>query len=309
MSLTSGFFNSLNGDRKYNADDISSMFDGIITDGIIKNHGEAFAVTANSGNTINIGSGRAWHNHTWTNNDSTMVLITSPADSSLDRIDAVVLEINKSDEVRSNSIKIIAGTPAASPTNPTLTNTIDVLQLPLAYILRPAGSTAVSQANITSMIGTESCPYARPIIDEVEMTEAYTGLKESIPNIVTIECMGTCFDEDGEDMGKHVAEVTLPEGFNSRNCVVLSVMYGTTASTNIDFNDALGWHQGPSSHPNDGYHITYDIRTEFLIGRPLDGSDEPIDNILEVRPYGHDDHEMDYPTTNIFYKITLMKIK
>ena len=35
MSLTSGFYNSLDGDRTYNAEQMSELFDGIINDGIL----------------------------------------------------------------------------------------------------------------------------------------------------------------------------------------------------------------------------------------------------------------------------------
>lgn len=32
MAVTYGFFNSVNGDRKYNADQMSSYFEGLVTD-------------------------------------------------------------------------------------------------------------------------------------------------------------------------------------------------------------------------------------------------------------------------------------
>ena len=45
MGQKSGFFNSVNGDRRYNAEDIGRMFDGIIRDGVFANYKEAFAFT------------------------------------------------------------------------------------------------------------------------------------------------------------------------------------------------------------------------------------------------------------------------
>ena len=39
MALTYGFYNSLNGDRKYNAMDISRLFDGLIKDGVFMSIG------------------------------------------------------------------------------------------------------------------------------------------------------------------------------------------------------------------------------------------------------------------------------
>lgn len=46
MSVTYGFYNSLNGDRKYNAEQVSSLFDGLIIDGVFASIGTAFAVKA-----------------------------------------------------------------------------------------------------------------------------------------------------------------------------------------------------------------------------------------------------------------------
>ena len=74
MALTYGFYNSKNGDRKYDAVAMSRMFDGIIRDGVISAYGKTFEVTVNSGNKINVDTGRAWFDHTWTLNDTIKVL-------------------------------------------------------------------------------------------------------------------------------------------------------------------------------------------------------------------------------------------
>ena len=47
MAFSYGFYNSLNGDRKYDSEDLSRMFDGIIYDGVIGAVGDTFAVKAN----------------------------------------------------------------------------------------------------------------------------------------------------------------------------------------------------------------------------------------------------------------------
>lgn len=68
--LTSGFFDSYDGDRKYNALDMSSIFDGIINEGVYASIGDRFTLSIKSGLKILVGSGRAWLNHTWTLNDA-----------------------------------------------------------------------------------------------------------------------------------------------------------------------------------------------------------------------------------------------
>ena len=44
MPITSGFYNSVNGDRVYDADQFGSLFDGIISEGIFPNVGDKFFV-------------------------------------------------------------------------------------------------------------------------------------------------------------------------------------------------------------------------------------------------------------------------
>lgn len=167
MSLTYGFYNSLNGDRKYDAEQLSSIFDGIIGDGVFATVGSAMAVTAYSGLTVRVGTGRAWFDHTWTLNDTLLPLTAEESDVLMDRIDAVVLEVDHNEGVRANSIKIVKGTPASTPTNPTMADADLVHQYPLCYIYRAANSTEITQADITNAIGTTECPFVTGILDVI----------------------------------------------------------------------------------------------------------------------------------------------
>ena len=165
MSVTSGFFNSLNGDRRYNAEQMSAIFNGIIRDGIFASVGKAFTVESDTGNTIKVSEGRAWFNSTWVNNDASLYLPAELSEVLLNRYDAVVLEIDHTESVRAASIKIIKGTPASTPQYPTMAHTTHLHQYPLAYIYRKANSTEITQADITSMIGTSSAPYVTGILE------------------------------------------------------------------------------------------------------------------------------------------------
>ena len=169
MSVTSGFFNSLNGDRKYNAEQMSAIFNGIINDGVFANIGTAFAVNATTGLDLTVGIGRAWFNSAWLYNDTILPLEAEESELVLNRYDAVVIEINHTDAVRSGSIKIVKGTPASSPTYPTMVHQDRVDQYPLAYIYRAAGSTEITQANITNKVGTSDCPYITGILQTVNI--------------------------------------------------------------------------------------------------------------------------------------------
>lgn len=171
MSVSSGFFNSLNGDRKYNAAQMSAIFDGLIIDGVFASIGTAFAVKAAGGLTVNVGIGKAWFDHTWTVNDSILPMTAPEAEVLLDRIDAVVLEVNGTESVRENTIKFVKGNPSSAPSKPTLTNEGNVHQYPLCYIYRKYGTAVINQADITPMVGTESTPFVTGILQTISLDE------------------------------------------------------------------------------------------------------------------------------------------
>ena len=171
MSVSSGFFNSLNGDRKYNAAQMSAIFDGLIIDGVFASIGTAFAVKAAGGLTVNVGVGKAWFDHTWTVNDSILPMTAPEAEVLLDRIDAVVLEVNETESVRENTIKFVKGNPSSAPSRPTLTNEGNVHQYPLCYIYRKYGTAVINQADITPMVGTESTPFVTGILQTISLDE------------------------------------------------------------------------------------------------------------------------------------------
>lgn len=168
MSLTYGFYNSLNGDRKYDATQFGSMFDGLISDGVFATIGEAFIVTSGGGLLLKVGTGKAWFNRTWTLNDSVLAITAPASEVVLDRIDAIVLDIDSRDAVRENSIKYVTGTPSSTPTRPTMVSEEDHWQYPLCYITRAGASTEIVAANIENAVGTEATPFVIGFLKSID---------------------------------------------------------------------------------------------------------------------------------------------
>lgn len=169
MALTCGFFNSVDGDRKYDATQFASLFDGVITDGVVAAVGDFFATTPGGGMVVNVGSGRAWFNRTWTYNDAKIPLTLDASDLLYDRIDAVVLEIDTSVTVRDNSIKVVKGVVAQDPVKPTLTNEGNIHQYALSYIRVKAGSIEIGAEDITINVGQTDCPFVTSIVETPEL--------------------------------------------------------------------------------------------------------------------------------------------
>lgn len=171
MSFASGFFNSVDHDRLYDATDISRLFDGLIRDGIFASIGDCLVVKQSNQMNVTVGTGRAWFNHTWSYNDALYPVTIPPSEILMDRIDAIVLEINSVESVRANSIKLIKGTPASTPTKPVLTNTKEVHQYPLAYVTVGKEVTSIRQADIENCVGTSACPFVTGILEVISIEQ------------------------------------------------------------------------------------------------------------------------------------------
>ena len=182
MALTYGFYDSLNHDRLYNAQQMSAIFDGIINDGVFMSVGNQLHTVAGSGMQVIVKSGRAWFNSTWTLNDQEYPLTISAADVLLTRIDAVVLEVNSEQATRANSLKIVKGTPASTPAKPTLTNTSTVHQHALAYVTVAKNTTAITNSMIEIVVGKTETPYVTAILQTTDITDLFNQWEDYFQN-------------------------------------------------------------------------------------------------------------------------------
>ena len=171
MSLTGGFFNSKDHDRRYNAESISRLFDGIIEDGVYETYGDKFIVRQASGMDVKIGTGRAWFDHCWIHNDAKYRITIDSSEVVLDRIDTIVIDVDHSTPVRAVSFKVVRGIPASSPVAAELVNDEDHKQHPICRILVKAGATEITDANITNLVGTSECPFVIGVLKVLKADE------------------------------------------------------------------------------------------------------------------------------------------
>lgn len=172
-NLTYGFYNASeydvttqSYDREYTAEQLSSIFDGVITDGVYAGIGDQFNVSPSSGFNVIIGTGRAWFEHTWSYNSApdNSITLSNPVEGR-DRIDAVVLQIDASN--RTNMFSVISGTPfdptaypsgtSTDPVKPKLRNDSEHPErdhcYPLAYIRVRTGSSSIQDTDIENAVG------------------------------------------------------------------------------------------------------------------------------------------------------------
>jgi len=180
MSVTYGFFNSVNGDRTYNADQISNYFLKLISNGVFATPSNSMQVQAATGMNINVSAGWGFINCKWINNDAAYSLQLDAADSILNRIDRIVLHLDSSTAVRNISIQVKTGTAATTPTAPELTRSGDVYELSLAQIYVAAGAESIVQANITDeRPNTAVCGYVTGLIDQIDTTNLFAQFTDA----------------------------------------------------------------------------------------------------------------------------------
>lgn len=172
MALTSGFYNSLNGDRRYNSEQISSMFEGLLSDGVFESVDNAFIVTPSSGLTLSIGSGRAWVKNKWAKNDANITITLNPAHVTLKRYTAIVLRNDFT--TRDITLEMIDGENASSPTKPSIVRNASMYDLCLAYVYVGAGATTITSANITDMRPDNTvCGWVTGLIQQVDTSQLF----------------------------------------------------------------------------------------------------------------------------------------
>lgn len=172
---TSGFFNSVNGDRLYNADQMSRIFEGLITDGVYESIGNKMAVQPNSGMTIQIATGRGWFGRHWVNNDSEYTLTVNASDVILNRYAAVVIKVDDTDAVRDVVPYLKYSDFATNPVKPTMTRTETVKEYCLAYVYVKAGATRITASDIEDTRANESlCGWVTGLIEQLSSATLFS---------------------------------------------------------------------------------------------------------------------------------------
>lgn len=178
MAITSGFFNSRNGDRTYDAEQMSSLFGGIITDGVFKDYpatGNHFKVTKSSTERkVTVGPGRAWFRNVWINNDNDYEITFQAAPSGLERADALFFKIDKSNAGRIGTIIKVEGTPAPSGevVGPDMTDTDEIFYYRFCLV-RMGDSSVSSPISVYQAYIGNSIPYIANALGSISLDDIF----------------------------------------------------------------------------------------------------------------------------------------
>lgn len=173
MALSYGFFDAVNLDRTYTAEDFTSYLSSLICNGILDTYGQNFAVTVKEGLSVQIGSGKAWINGHYLINDSPYTLgLSQYVDESMPRYITVGIYCDVSRSNRKCGIDTRIGTPAIAPGIPVFSNSEDRTYLTLAVIRLSAGATEIQPFHINDCRDDETkCGYVKCILGKCKVSE------------------------------------------------------------------------------------------------------------------------------------------
>lgn len=158
--IKSGFYDSINHDRLYGADDFSDYFEGLISDGIYAGIGKEFRVFADGSTMgVQVDTGRAKILNKYVRNTDVLDIEIDTADSENPRWDAVCVSVNLDEAYRNGYIDVHKGTPAADPQKPDVPDTNAAKLFVLAYVYVPAQATVINAENVNDNRGAANCPY------------------------------------------------------------------------------------------------------------------------------------------------------
>ncbi|NFH87895.1 hypothetical protein FDG46_17530, partial [Clostridium botulinum] len=173
----SSFFNSINHDRRYKAEEFAEYFASFIGDGIFPNPSTNLQVLSNNDMTVNVKQGKAWIKGYFYVNTDDLKLKIDVADSVLSRVDRIVLR--KDVAQRKIYCYVKKGQFASSPVAPALQRDADMYELGLADIYVRAGVISIIQSNITDLrLNKELCGIVHGAIDQVDVTTLFNQYTE-----------------------------------------------------------------------------------------------------------------------------------
>lgn len=177
MAITYGFFNAIKQsdgtyDRTYNADQMSTYFEGLVSDGVYESVDDAMQVLAGTGMQVQVGAGRAIIDSKWIKNTAAYPLIINAAHVTLNRYTAIIIRLDLS--ARTIVITTKDGENATTPVKPVIANSETIKELCLAYVYVGRGVTAITQANIEDARPDNNvCGWVTGIVQQVDTSKLF----------------------------------------------------------------------------------------------------------------------------------------
>ena len=224
----------------YDADDASGFLATRLSG--VYSAEEDFSVTVQGGLSVQVSAGQAWVRPARFKGRSIIMaqpetLTLTAADAVRSRIDRVVLRYDAA--AKKTSLQVLEGTPdSSSPTAPEISRTALIYDLSLATIRRPAGSTAVTAADITDTRADETvCGVMRDGVTGIPTAQLQTQAKAMLDRLQAEVDSGSFYTKAEAD----AEHAKLQEQLNNIGSLTSRQVYCQRAATSMTIPDEVDY--------------------------------------------------------------------
>lgn len=171
-NIYSGFYDSVNQDRLYSAEDMNQPYRRLVSNGVFATQAGTpstdFQCVAASGLYVTLKAGQAIIGDKWFSMPADLSVAIEPNSVGLDRKDSIIARVDTRSQAREGSIVYRTGTPASRPEAPSLDTTSGVYEFRLANVTVYTSATTITQAEIEDCRGSQDCPWVTSLVDQVD---------------------------------------------------------------------------------------------------------------------------------------------
>ena len=173
FQVNCGFFDAVNNDRLYTADQMNLPYKRIVANGVFATpqgtpSTDLQVVSAGNGMNIIVQAGEGLFANKWFNNPEAINITVPDNTATTPRVDSVIVQVDTTTAGRVGNIVYRTGTPSASAAAPAINQVTGVTEYRLANIYVAASANTINNDAITDLRGSSSCPWVTSLIQQVD---------------------------------------------------------------------------------------------------------------------------------------------
>lgn len=178
FNVKCGFFNSVNKDRLYSADEMNRPYKRVINNGVFATplgtpSTDLQVLSANNAMNIIVKKGEGLFGDKWFENPAD-ITITVPSNTNITpRRDSVIVQIDKTVNGRVGNIVYREGVPSSNPQVPEIGTVDNVIEYRIANIYVAAGANYIGADAIVDLRGSSECPWVTSLIKQVDTSTLF----------------------------------------------------------------------------------------------------------------------------------------
>lgn len=250
--IKSGYFNSIDKDRPYNAEDMTNYFEGLISDGVYASVGDQLEVKPGGGMSVTVGTGRAMIDCRWIRVTALQRLTLAAADTVSGRYDIVAVKLDLRKEYRQMTLELFENETDIPE------DTDEEKYLALARIHIKANATSVAESDIEDLRKSKRCGYVTALNQVSGIGQKIAGGLSTTATSLNISGMCPNFDRKSDYLlvFKNGLFLTLNEDYKIEDDSTTVKLLKPNAGSQIEIVIIQGKHGEASAESSAGAETT-----------------------------------------------------